>query len=327
MLSVRCCRKILTSIVIVSAIAVMSGCSEIDQIQKQHEVFVTLQEADRQFSIEDNPIGTVPDDRAPMFWINHALELMPHSPVPYLGGDSDNGLIAILIGRGRYQLLVSILKKAVKDPALSDNPDLLINLADAEQREGSTPDVTATYARAVDAYNKALRTAGTTLSANGNEMIQRARAEYYGGMKAQAIKDFNTIISTHDDERPLAENELAYIEALDKTNLPEAKQLATDAVNTVKSEEGEDEQLGAVEDTLAWVLHQQGDNSNALTEEEEAVSLDPLEADCQYHLGEICKADGRFDEARMAYRAAIKLYPCFPEAQAALASLPSASTS
>ena len=85
---------------------------------------------------------------------------------------------------------------------------------------------------------------------------------------------------------------------------------------------GSDDQIGEYIDTLAWVDHQSGDDKDALFYEQEAASLMPLEPDVQYHLGEICRAEGQNFQAHVAYSRAIKLDPFFPEARASLQSLP-----
>jgi tetratricopeptide (TPR) repeat protein len=303
-----------------------SGCSEIDNLEKTHEALVTLQEADRQFSIENTADGSLPDDRQAIIWINRAIVLLPHSAVLYTGNDTDgDGLITILTNRGRYPLLISYLKKAAADRDLANNTAILLSLAEAEERSGPSAVATAAYARALASINKSMGTSGSIVDADGNLLLNRAESEYYGGERAQSIMDFKSIIGTRDDLRATAQNNLAYDLALDKTDLPWAKQLATAAVASARTADNDD-QLGIYIDTLAWVVHQQGNNSDALTYEEEAASLTPLQADVQYHLGEICRASGKYFEARVAYRTAVKLNPYFPEARASLSSLPTATS-
>jgi len=290
------------------------------------EVVSTLAEADRQFSIELTPDGGIPDDRQAIRWINRAIALMPHSPIPYVGGEDffgneSPGIIAILTTRGRYPLLITYLKKAVSDPALANNYDILIALGDSELRMGDTVGAQTTYAAAITSINSSLDKSGTTFNPNENVFLERAGAEYYGGQRARAIKDFQTIISEKSDDSAAAANNLAYMFSLDKSNLPEALTLAKMAVAAARAS-GDDDDIGEYEDTLAWVEHQMGDDQDALFYEQEAASLTPLQADVQYHLGAICQAEALNTEARIAYTRAIKLNPFFPEARASLLTLP-----
>jgi tetratricopeptide (TPR) repeat protein len=188
---------------------------------------------------------------------------------------------------------------------------------------GQEADAESTYAGAVEAINKSIGKGSTSIDPDSDFFFDRARAEYYGGQRQQAIKDFDSVIKSNPDEAPEAENDLAYFYALDKTNLTEAKALATKALADARRQ-GDDDVIGMYEDTLAWVDHQEGNNSDALFYEQEAASLTPLFPDIQYHLGEICRAQGLNFQARIAFMRAIKLDPFFPEARASLQSLPPA---
>ena len=228
----------------------LSGCSSIDDLQRTHDVMATLQEADRQFTIESTPDGALPDDTQAKKWINDAIALMPHSDVPYVGTSDDPGIIDILGNRGRYPLLIDYLSKALKDPKLSGDYQLLLPLADAQERMGPQADASKTYTAALAAINKSFTTAGSTFTGDGGEFLDRARAEYYGGKRPQAIKDFNSIITTRPELADEAENNLAYFYALDKSDLPDAKKLAMKAVADVRKS-GSDDQIGEYIDTLA----------------------------------------------------------------------------
>jgi tetratricopeptide (TPR) repeat protein len=317
----RCRQVVVTTGILGVVLPFVTGCSAIDKIEKTHEVFDTLKEADRQFTIEDTPDGALPNDTEAKNWINRALVLMPHSDVPYIGDEENIGIIGILINRGRYPLLIDLLNKAIADPKLVGNPDLLFTLADAEERMGPASEATKTYALALTALKKSFGEAGTTFDPDSPILIERATAEYYGGQRAQSLKDFTTIINSRPELSAEASNDFAYMLALDKTDLPRALTLSKSAVASARSD-GDDTTVGIYEDTLAWVDHQQGDDKDALYYEQEAASLDPLQADVQYHLGEIARANGQILLARAAYDRAIDLNPFFPEARKSLASLP-----
>jgi tetratricopeptide (TPR) repeat protein len=322
---------LLSTVLISGLISTMSGCSTIDKLEKTKQSMDTVQEASRQFSIESYADGAVPNDTAAKVWINRAIALMPHSNVPYdgpqgtLDGDSDDepGIIDTLEAWGRYPLLITLLKKAVTDPKLASDSKILLTLADAEERMGQTGDATKTYASAIVAINKSLGSAGTTFDPNNSILLDRARAEYYGGQRAKGIADFQEIIAADNDQSSVAENDLAYFYSLDKTDLPDAKKLAIAALANARKQ-GNDQVIGIYEDTLAWTDHQMGDNQDALFYEQEAASLTPLIGDLQYHLGQICQDNGQTFQARVAYTRAIKLDPFFPESRAALQSLPPA---
>ena len=149
----------------------LSGCSSIDDLQRTHDVMATLQEADRQFTIESTPDGALPDDTQAKKWINDAIALMPHSDVPYVGTSDDPGKIDILGNRGRYPLLIDYLSKALKDPKLSGDYQLLLPLADAQERMGPQADASKTYTAALAAINKSFTTAGSTFTGDGGEVL------------------------------------------------------------------------------------------------------------------------------------------------------------
>jgi tetratricopeptide (TPR) repeat protein len=306
-------------------VGLLTSCSSISQYERTQEVVHTLQEVDRQFTIEDTSTASFPDDKGAKIWIHHALALMPHSAMPYIGDADQPGLVAILEMRGRYPLLIDLLKRAVADPKIRLDQQyysLLLALADAEERVGPTSGASKTYADALVQINKSVGKAGDTFDPNSSLLLDRARAEYYGGRKPQALKDFQSIITTDPENAPAAKNDMAYFLALDKTNLSQAKTLATEAVAEARKQ-GDDDVIGMYEDTLAWVDHQQGNDKDALYYEQEAASLIPLMADVQYHLGAICVADGQDLQAKVAFTRAIKLDPYFSEARSALQALPS----
>jgi|GEM_PF-4742888 tetratricopeptide (TPR) repeat protein len=320
----RCGRHIFTGIAVALTLCASTGCSKINEYQQETEVQHTLGEVDRQFTIEPTSDTELPHDKGPKKWISHALALMPHSAFPFVGSSDQAGIIDILELRGRYPLLIDLLKKAIADPKMPHDADytaLILSLAESQQRIGSPSDAEKTYAEAIPLISSSFRKAGTKIDPDSGIILEKARAEYYGGMRAQAMKDYHSIITTDPDNAAEAENDLAYMLALDKTDLGQANKLATTALAAARKD-GNDERIGMYEDTLAWVDHQQGNDKDALYYEDEAAELLPLMADVQYHLGEITRANGQNFEARIAYVRAIRLDPFFPEARAALKALP-----
>jgi tetratricopeptide (TPR) repeat protein len=314
-------RRLFSAIFCVAMLFVLSGCSTIDEIHRAHNALASVQEADRQFSIESTPIDKLPNDSQAELWIDRSLALMPHSAVPYVGNDEyPEGITSVLIKYGRYPLLIDLLKKAVADPKLANDPDLLLALAEAQERMGPQPDAEKTYARTLAAINSKLTTAGSEMGTGDQILLTRAEAEYYGGKRTKALKDYASIISTDPDDAAQAQNDLAYMLSLDKSDLTYAKTLATAAVASARKGD-DDETLGVYLDTLAWVDHQAGDDSDAIAYEREAASYTPLQADVQYHLGVISNDVGQKPEAKLAFQRAVKFCPYFPEARSALQSV------
>jgi uncharacterized protein len=97
-------------------------------------------------------------------------------------------------------------------------------------------------------------------------------------------------------------NALAWSYVLENTKLDEATALVNKAI------EG-DPGYGGYHDTLAWILHLQGDDAAALPHMEEAISLLPSDPYLQAHAGDIYAALGQTEKARTAYQAALDLAP------------------
>ena len=205
-------RNLFSSFAVSAVVGLLTSCSSISQYERTQEVVHTLQEVDRQFTIEDTSTASFPDDKGAKIWIHHALALMPHSAMPYIGDADQPGLVAILEMRGRYPLLIDLLKRAVADPKIRLDQQyysLLLALADAEERVGPTSGASKTYADALVQINKSVGKAGDTFDPNSSLLLDRARAEYYGGRKPQALKDFQSIITTDPENAPAAKNDMA----------------------------------------------------------------------------------------------------------------------
>ena len=83
-------------------------------------------------------------------------------------------------------------------------------------------------------------------------------------------------------------------------------------------------EAGEVVDTLAWILHQQGQDDRSLTLLQEAVKKAPDLPEIAYHLAVVLEAKGRSAEARDVLRAALqtgKSFEGLTEARTLMAAL------
>lgn len=104
-------------------------------------------------------------------------------------------------------------------------------------------------------------------------------------------------------------NNIAYVNALAQRNLPQALQMATQAVTIAPDQP-------AFIDSLGWVEYQLGRHLDAAFHLEQAVRLALPEesAEMYYHLGAAYARTGRREQARTALRRALELDPSYREA-------------
>lgn len=140
----------------------------------------------------------------------------------------------------------------------------------------------------------------TGRKAEGEGLLDQVQAEVYAARKSSLMPD---------PLFALALNNLAYVNALGKRNLPEALQMATGAVQLQPTQ-------AAYVDSLGWVEYQLGHYLNAAFHLEQAVRLHAPEesAEMYYHLGAAYARLGRKTDARWALNRSLELDPSYSEA-------------
>ena len=120
-------------------------------------------------------------------------------------------------------------------------------------------------------------------------------------------------------EAAAAAKDLAYKESLSRENgFPEAETLARFAVD--KADAADDViTLAMYQDTLGWVLHQEGNDKAALPYCQVAANGIPELADGTYHLAAIYEALGDTENATKAYTHLAALEPLNADAKTGLA--------
>ena len=134
-------------------------------------------------------------------------------------------------------------------------------------------------------------------------------------MHEQAERQYQTVLAI-DSTAAVAANNLAYRYAEGNRNLSEALRLAETARQRLPADAN-------TSDTLGWVHFKLGSTRLAIRELEVSVRENPNDPLNRYHLGLAYKQDGEVDKAIESLRAALKLNPNFPEADAARQALAS----
>lgn len=310
------CRPRIDWLAGVLALLLVTGCSTINAIQKQHDAQANLNEADRQLTL-----GHMDQART---WSDRAVASDPDNSVTYVGAHDNGipGLVDILAGHGDYPDVVHYLTAAAARPKVDRKWVIYQSLADAQLHLDNIPAEQQAARSELAEIGKTMSTPGSTLeSGEGADLLTaKADAEWEIGDQSNALKDYSDATETYLDKAPDVENDEAYFEALSKTRLPEALTLAKKAVAAARKKDDE-VTLSMYLDTQAWVEHQMGDDQSAVVDEEQSEELMPREGDIAYHLAVIYQALGRNQDAEVEYQRAITLQPFNPDARQALAEL------
>ncbi len=293
-----------------------TGCSELEQYQKQRDITAYVVEGDRQMTL-----GNLAKARD---FFDRAIALDPHSSAAYLGGGDSGGyptLVSSLTDHGDFPDLANYLTKAVADPKLGGDWQLYAALADAQDRLGQKAASQASYAKELALITSPAKGSPGTGMDPVAFQVNKASAEWGSGNHALGRADFKRAIETYPDQADGPENDLAYSEAVAGENLQEALAYATSAVKIARDAGADDEQIGEYLDTLGWVQYQLGQYGNAQGSLEEAIGDIPRESVSHYHLAKIYHALGRNDDALIEVNRSMILDPSSPDTQTLLAQL------
>ncbi len=284
--------------------SILSGCSSLSTSQTQRNVYANIVEGDRQLTLNDPAKARV--------WFDRAVALAPKSPETYLGpdglsGDMTGGVIWSLEQHNDWPDMERYLTAATQIPALSNQWLIWSSLAEAQQQMGEIQAARLSYQHQLDTMGG--KSGAMIVTQPDDFQLKHADALWNSGQTALAREDLLRLISHHPDIAAEAQNQLAYSEAVNNTNIPEAVQLATAAVATTRDSGYPDEVLGEFLDTLGWAEYRQKQYGPALTDLQEALGYIPREPVSHYHLAEIYQALGQTQAAQIELQRAAFLGP------------------
>jgi tetratricopeptide (TPR) repeat protein len=307
------------------ALCALTGCGT--DIENTIKAQANLTEAQR-----NAQIGQLAQARV---WSDRAIAVNPHSIDTYVVvpttddtdapgiislGTADNGVFSSI---GDLPDTIAYMKKA--QAALPQN---ILPLEVLDQVYGEMGDLTDQHTVAATLaalLEKQIARPGATR----DETLMLALSEAYfdAGNPTQGTADGLAVIHAFPAQ-PNPYNQLAYDWALadSKPNLLQAHSDAQKALALSARDGSDPEQIGNIQDTLAWVLYRQGAFQNALPNSQSAVSADPRQPEERYHLGMIYAALKEPDAARAELTQAVNLMPGYAAAQTALAALPASTT-
>lgn len=295
----------------------LAGCGT--QAQNALKVQENLEEAQQSLQVK-------PTDTQARQCVDRAIAIAPQDPATYFGpdpatsgGDSLSPLsIAIVFATaGDTPALAAYMTQATQKFPGDERGFLL--LSQAEKTMGQTAALKATSTQLVALLNKRLHTPG---AANLDVLYEElAQAYFDAGDPVNGTATYTKAIQAYPTE-PGLPNDLAYNDAIQGTNLPQALALAHQAIALAQKQNAPDEQTAAYQDTLGWVQYHQGDYAGAEQNLLQAVNAVPRNAELRYHLGLVYAAQGNTEAARSELRHAVMLAENYAAAQQALDTLP-----
>ena len=293
----------------------LAGCGT--QAQNALKVQEDLSEAQHHAEVD-------PTDAAARQWADRAVAVAPQDAATYLGADPAAGsdtlllsIAAVFATTGDTPALAAYMTQATqKFP--SDERGFLL-LSQAQKTLGQTAAGKATAAQLVALLLKKIHTPGATNLDNLDEEL--GQAYFDAGDTVNGAATFTKAIQAYPTN-PSLPNDLAYNDALQRTNLSQALILAHQAITLAQKQSLSDEQIAAYQDTLGWVQYQMGDYAGAEQNLLQAVNAVPRFAEIRYHLGLVYAAQGNTEAARSELGHAVLLAQNYDAAQQALDTLP-----
>ncbi|MBN2233378.1 MAG: tetratricopeptide repeat protein, partial [Deltaproteobacteria bacterium] len=132
-------------------------------------------------------------------------------------------------------------------------------------------------------------------------LLKYGLASESAGDPAAAEKTYTRMVELFPDVF-VGYNQLAWLYARQRTNLPEALQLAAKADRLQPGN-------ASCLDTLGWLQHLAGDHEKALETLEQAVGVSPRREEILYHLGTVHRQLGNAEKAREYFSRALEAAP------------------
>lgn len=265
-------------------------------------------------------------------WADLAIAVAPSDADTYLGSRTANpndplpqlSLYDVFNAVGDTPAVADYMAQAVQK--FPNDERGYIYLTEAQNLLGQTAARKATAAKLVTLLNSQIKAPGATdIEAHTDELAQ---AYFDADDTVNGTATYKKAIQAYPADSE-ALNGLAYAEAVRGIALPEALTLARQAVALAQKKADSDssvaayqETLAACQDTLGWVLYQQGKYPEAEQNALEAANQMPRLAEIRYHLGLIYVAEGKMGAAQSELRHAALLSQGHTAAQQALDSLP-----
>jgi len=294
----------------------LAGCGT--QAQNALNVQKNLEEAQQSLQVQ-------PTDTKARQCADRAIAVAPQDAATYLGPDPAAGsgdtlslsIAAVFASAGDTPALAAYMTQATQKFPNDERGFLL--LSQAQKTLGQTAAQKATAAQLVSLLNKKLHTPGAT---NLDSLYEELGQAYFdAGDTVNGTATFMKAIQAYPTE-PGLPNDLAYNDALQGTNLPQALTLAHQAITLAQKRNIADEQIAAYQDTLGWVQYHQEDYADAEQNLLQAVNAVPRFAEIRYHLGLVYAAQGNMEAARSELGHAVLLAQDYAAAQQALDTLP-----
>ena len=285
------------SLLVLSAfgLTLLVGCSQ----QEQNTIKV---QANLKQALYYAQLNQTPQARQ---WADRAIAVDPSALstyVPTAADDSDDdalSIAAVFAASGDDPTLVTYIQQAAKQ-----HPDAFQPLAILDGAQGRLGDVTGQRTTATT-LAALLEKKMVTPSNASDKDLQMALAQAYcdAGNLVKGAADYQSVIHTFPAEVMAADNNLAYAYAVadSKPDLPQALQLARQAIQMAIKANKSEEEIGTYQDTLGWVQYRQGIYKDAQDNIQAAVDADPRIAEERYHLGMVDEALHQPDAARAEF--------------------------
>ncbi|WP_417845290.1 tetratricopeptide repeat protein [Thalassospira povalilytica] len=193
---------------------------------------------------------------------------------------------------GQAERAIDILEDMVSER--KDRPDALIQLGDILRIQGE-------YAKAADAYNKAIERLGGDTVVGWRLLYRRGIAHERAGDWKKAEADFLLALEI-EPEQPYVLNYLGYSWVDMGMNFDKAEDMLKRAVELQPED-------GYIVDSLGWVYYKLGRFEDAVIQLEKAVELKPDDPTINDHLGDAYWQIGRYHEARFQWHRALSFNP------------------
>ncbi len=274
----------------------------------------------------------VQDEAKARHWADLAIAVAPSDPDTYFGPRTPNpndllpqlSVAAVFAAAGDTPAVADYMTQGIQKFPNDERGYQL--LCDAQTDLGQTAARKATAAKLIRLLSYKLKAPGATDIQSLTDGL--GQAYFDAGDTVNGTAALKKAIQAYPTE-PEAMNNLAYAEAVRGINLPEALGLARQAVALAQKRADNDDTVAAYQDavadyqdTLGWVLYQQGSYAAAEQDELEAANALPRQAEIRYHLGLIYVAEGKMEAAQSELKHATLLSQGYAAAQQALNTLP-----